>query len=299
MKFSSSRAKTFSRPIARDAEAAWKAALADDPLHPVPAANVTAAALELTKLYVLEGRDDEAREVLWRRYGLADSSGVQFFLAKLLRLDLDRAAPEDAAATLLNYVNATPDDWVAHRALARAEQSLGKRELASRDIKTCLRAQPNDLGTWRDYLAILVAQNDLDGLTAAVAKLPQDAERDGKCWKYRGLASVHRQEWKQAADAFEQSLKLDPGDAECHDRLAEIAERLGDPKQASWHRQQSQSLAAAGAELTATLNEALHSIRIAMTEPPPVFARLVALYKTLGHTERAEAWSRFLSPSVP
>jgi tetratricopeptide (TPR) repeat protein len=284
---------------ARDAEAAWKATLADDPLHPIPAASVTAAALELTKLYVLEGRDDEAREVLWRRYGLAESSGVQFFLAKLLRLDLERATPEDAAATLLNYVKATPDDWEARRALARAEQSLGQRELASRNIQACLKAQPNDLGTWRDWLAILVAQNDLNGLTAAVAKLPSGADRDGRCWKYRGLARVHHQEWRQAVDAFEQSLKLNPGDAECHNRLAQIAEQLGDPNKAAWHRQQSQILAAASAELPAALNKALLSIRDALTNPPPVFARLVALYKTLGYTQRAEAWSRFISQSGP
>jgi thioredoxin-like negative regulator of GroEL len=282
---------------ARDAEAAWKATLADDPLHPVPAPSVTAAALELTKLYALEGRDDEAREILWRRYGLAESSGRQFFLAKLLRLDLERATPEDTAAALLRYVNATPDHWEARRALARAEQSLGQRALASRDILACLNAQPNDLRTWRDWLAILLAQDDVDGLAAAVARLPPDADHDGKCWKYRGLACVHRQDWRQATDAFEQSLKLEPGDAECHNQLAEIAERLGDPKQAAWHREQSQTLAAASAELPRALNDALQSVRNAMTEPPPVFARLVALYKTLGHTQQAEAWSRFLSPS--
>ncbi len=284
---------------ARDAEAAWKATLADDPLHPVPAASVTAAALELAKLYMLEGRDDEARDVLWKRYGLAESSGVQFFLAKLLRLDLEHRTPQEAAATLLNYVKATPDDWEARRALARAEQFLGQRALASTDILACLKAQPNDLSTWRDWLAILVAQKDLDGLTAAVAKLPADADRDGKCWKYRGLASVHRQEWKEAVDAFEQSLKLDPGDAECHNQLAQIAERLGDPKQADWHRKQSQTLAAASAELPAALNEALRSTRNAMTEPPPVFGRLAALYKTLGRTQQSDAWSRFISPSIP
>ena len=284
---------------ARDAEAAWKAALTDDPLHPVPAASVTAAALELTKLYVLEGRDDEAREVLWKRYAVADLSGRQFFVAKLLRFDLERATPENAAGTLLNYVKATPDDWQARRALARAEQSLGQRELASRNIQACLTAQPNELSTWRDWLGILVAQNEFDGLAAVLAKLPPDADRDGKCWKYRGLTRVHHQEWKQAADAFEQSLKLDPGDAECHDRLALINERLGDPKQAAWHRQQSQALSVASAELSAALNEALQSIRNAMTDPPPVFARLVALYKTLGQTQQAEAWSRFISPSGP
>jgi hypothetical protein len=54
-------------------------------------------------------------------------------------------------------------------------------------------------------------------------------------------------------------------------------------------------LAAASTELATALDDALHSVRDAITEPPPVFARLVALYKTLGRTQQAEAWSRFLS----
>jgi hypothetical protein len=52
-----------------------------------------------------------------------------------------------------------------------------------------------------------MAQNDRNGLTAAVSKLPPDADHDGKCWKYRGFARVHSRESKESADAFEQSLE--------------------------------------------------------------------------------------------
>ena len=285
---------------ARDAEAAWKAALADDPLHPVPAPRVTAAALELTKLYVLERRDDEASEVLWRRYGMAeDTAGRQFFVAKLLRLELERDTPEGAAMVLRRFVDSTPDDWEARRALALAEQSRGQPALASREILACLKGRPNDIRFWRDRLAILMAQNDFEGLASAVEHLPPAADHDGMCWKYRGMVCVHEQKWRQAASAFEKSLELEPGDVECHDQMAQLAERLGDREQAGRHRQQSQTLAAANVELRAALNDALASVGAAMTEPPPVFARLAELYKTLGHARQAEAWSRFIAPEVP
>jgi hypothetical protein len=76
-----------------------------------------------------------------------------------------------------------------------------------RDILARLNGKPNDLRTWYDRLAILLAQNDRNGLTAAVSQLPPDADHDGNCWKYRGFARVHRRESKEAADAIEQSLE--------------------------------------------------------------------------------------------
>jgi tetratricopeptide (TPR) repeat protein len=282
----------------RNAEAAWKAALADDALHPVSAASVTTAAVELSRLYIVEGRLDEARDVLWARYEMAEPAGRQFFLAKLLRLELEREAPATAAAILMRYVKVTPNDWDARRALARAEQSLGQSALASRDILACLKARPNDLRIWRDRLAILVAQDDLDGLVDAVAQLPAAAAQDGECWKFRGLAHLHRQDWSPAMNAFEKALELEPGKAECHGYLVRIAERLGNPQKADYHRRQCQALVAASAELPAALHEALESIRNPQPGAlPPAFTRVIALYKTLGQTREATAWSRSLPSS--
>jgi tetratricopeptide (TPR) repeat protein len=284
---------------ARDAEAAWKASLADDPLHAIPVASLTAGARELLELYQLEGRGDEARAVLWSLHDRADPASRATLLARLLNLDRERAAPEDAAARLRRFVNTVPDDWEARRALARAEQALGRGVEASRQILACLNARPADLRTWRDRLAILRAQGDLQGLAVAVAHLPADADHDGELWKDRGLARVFRQDWTGAAAAFDRGLKVQPDDAECHDRLAVIAERLEDAKQAEWHRRQSQDLHAAQAELPQALRNALQAIRAPQTghpAPPKAIERLAALCKALGRSREAEAWSDLLSP---
>lgn len=47
-----------------DAEAAWKACIADDPLHPIPVNYTAAAAQELIKLYVGQGRVADASVVM-------------------------------------------------------------------------------------------------------------------------------------------------------------------------------------------------------------------------------------------
>jgi hypothetical protein len=47
-----------------DAEAAWKACIADDPLHPIPVNYTAAAAQELIKLYVDQGRGADARAII-------------------------------------------------------------------------------------------------------------------------------------------------------------------------------------------------------------------------------------------
>jgi len=284
---------------ARNAEAAWKACLADDPLHLVPAATLAAAARELIGLYRLEGRDDEARAVLWGLYDRAEPAAHPSLLARLFRLHLEHEAPADAAATLRRFIETTPDDWEARRALARAEQARGQSAEASRHILACLNAQPTSLRVWRDRLAILLARGDLGGLTAAVAQLPPDADHDGELWKYRGLARVSREDWTGAADAFAEALKHQPGDAESHDHLARVAERLGDPNQADWHRRQSHALQAARTELAQALRDALQAIRNPRPGPTAAVTRLISLCKTLGLSREAEAWSRFLPPSAP
>ena len=114
---------------ARDAEAAWKDCLADDPLHLVPAATLAAAARELIGLYRLEGRDDEALAVLWTLYDRAEPANHPSLLARLLRLRVDHEAPADAAATFRRFIETTPDDWEARRALACAEQARGDTPL--------------------------------------------------------------------------------------------------------------------------------------------------------------------------
>jgi tetratricopeptide (TPR) repeat protein len=285
---------------ARGAEAAWQACLVDDPLHRIPADTLMAAASELIGLYQLEGRDEEAQAVLWELYERADPSAHPSLLARLLRLHLEHEAPGgDAVATLRRFVAATPNDWEARRALARAEQALGQSAAATRDVLACLNAQPANLRVWRDRLAILLAQGDLKGLAASLAHLPPDADQDGEIWKYRGLACVCREDWRGAAEAFAQALKHQPGDAESHDQLAGLAERVGDPRQAESHRRQSQALRAARTELPDALRDALLAVRNPQTGPPGAIRRLVSLCKTLGRSREAEAWSRFLPPAPP
>jgi tetratricopeptide (TPR) repeat protein len=284
---------------ARDAEAAWKACMVDDPLHLVPAPSLATAARELIGLYRLEGRDDEARAVLWTLYDRAEPASHPSLLARLLNLYLEHEPPADAADMLRHLIETTPDDWEARRALARAEQARGQSAEASRHILACLNAQPTSLRVWRDRLAILLAQGDQKGLTAAVAQLPPDADHDAELWKYRGLTAVSREDWTAAANAFAEALKHQPGDAKSHDHLARIAERLGNPNQADWHRRQSHALQAARSELPHSLRDALQAIRNPRPVPTAAVTRLISLCKTLGLSREAEAWSQFLPPSAP
>src|SRR5262249_13566049 len=149
------------------------------PLHPTPAAYFGDANLQLVKLYAVEGRREDAQATIWHAYDLADPKEHPSLLAMWMRSELERIDPEEAAATLRTYVAADPEDVDALRALARNEQALRQTAEARRHFQACLKLRPNDLGLWRDWLAVLQEQGDLDGLNAALAGLPKGADRDG------------------------------------------------------------------------------------------------------------------------
>ena len=59
---------------ARDAEAAWRACIEDDPLHPVQPAHRRAAVENLIKLFAAQERWEEANEIAWSLYESAGPS---------------------------------------------------------------------------------------------------------------------------------------------------------------------------------------------------------------------------------
>ena len=88
-----------------DAEAAWKALVEDDPFHPVDPKFATAATRDLLELYAVEGRWDDATQLIWKSYSRAnDTADRQKLLNMRLRTELDRIAPVVAAEKMESYL---------------------------------------------------------------------------------------------------------------------------------------------------------------------------------------------------
>ena len=129
---------------ARDAEAAWLAAIRLDPLHPAPPDVFHDAAYELLKLYATEDRWEDALPIIWRTYDEADPRDREVILIWRMRSELERVAPLEALPRLIRYHAADPADVEATRALARAEQALGRSAEAERLFREVVEARPDD-----------------------------------------------------------------------------------------------------------------------------------------------------------
>jgi tetratricopeptide (TPR) repeat protein len=283
---------------ARDAEAAWKACIAADPLHPVPSTYFRGAARELIAFYVLESRLDEARQTVWKAYDEASPPEHAGVLAMRMRAELERISHEEAVTKLRRYVSVTPDDWEARRALAREEQQTGHEDAAERNIKACLKAQPANPDVWRTWLEILQHRGDLDTLKTAVSGLPAAADLDAEIWKYRGLARELAADLPGAQLAYRRAIELKPYEATYYYKLGLIEQRLGHPEEARNHTRQSQQLNQAYSELHNAYINYLDTAQRAKPADPDYSAavnRLAKLCEQLGWKREADAWRGLLS----
>jgi tetratricopeptide (TPR) repeat protein len=284
---------------ARDAEASWKACMAADPFHPAKERYFSGAARELIRLYAMENRFEEARQAVWKAYQQASPEDRPAVLIMRLRCDLERIEPAEVAVQLRRFVAADPNDWEARRALARAEQDLGHPAEATRLIKECVKARPNDAHAWSDCLEIFHSQGDLDALVDAVHRLPSSTDSDPDVWKLRGRVWEWAGDFRGAADAYSHAVHLRPYDSEFQYCLAMAEERLGERKQAEQDRRQSQKLQ----KLRAALRDAYQEFVAVSAHPKgeedrrsATIDRLASACDQLGLEREADELRRLVTP---
>jgi tetratricopeptide (TPR) repeat protein len=278
---------------AKQAEAAWKACVANDPLHPTPPKEFTESVKELISLYNLEQRREEARELLWWAYQQAEPTEHATILIMRVWVELLKNDPSETARKLRRFISAMPDDWEARRALARNEATLGNDREAAHQIDACLHALPGDVRIWRDWLAILAGQGDRDGLAAALAKLPPSAESDATIWRFRGMLREQSSDWQGAADAYRQTIRLQPFEEEAYYKLSIVEERLGESGLADEHRRRYQKLHDAREQLHSVYDAYLYTTQgpqVGKSRLSETITQLAGLCETLGWKRDADAW---------
>jgi tetratricopeptide (TPR) repeat protein len=285
---------------AKDAEAAYLAYLRDDPNHPVDRPFETLAEVELINLYALEGRWDEARGLIWRQYERVRSRGEDphELLFMSLRTRLETSAPQVAAETLRRYVRSDATDVQAARALARATQALGQEDEATRLIRRCLALRPNDPLVWRDWLGILHARSDLDGMRAALGQAPP--ETANALANLGGRVDLLRGDFPGACAAFRRGLEQQPFDSQLHYDLSIVESRLGRSEKARYHRSRHESIRKARAILPDVFDQYVDAKHAGAPQQDPkvtaLIERIAELCRTLGWTTDAQAWSRLRDP---
>ncbi len=285
---------SYESHLARRAEAAWLACVRDDPLHPAEAGLVKNAAQALVALYVLQGRVDDARRVLWSAYDQASDAEKPAVLGTRVRVELERIEPQEAVATMRRFVEADADDHESRRALALALQFAGKPAEADRAIERCLRERPTDPTVWRTWLEILQDRNDPVALKQAIDQSDQarSLTRDPSLLKALAAALENEGNLERAAEALRDALAADPFDEEVHYRMARVMLRLGEDRAAAEHRARHQVLRDARDALPKALSEYGDASRTSTDGARVQLAiqQLGDLCETLGWPRLAEAW---------
>lgn len=283
---------------AKQAEAAWKICVANDPLHPTPPRFFTESVQELVQLYNLEERKSEARELLWWAYQQTEPSHHGTILIMSLWVDMYKNDPPQAVSRLRRFVAAAPDDWEAQRALAHNLVSLNQFDEAERVIQACLQALPDDARIWAEWLILLNRRGDRGGLARALAQLPPQADRNPEIWKMRGLYRERTGDPAGAAAAYRQAVELEPTDEDAFYRLAILEPRLGQREQAAAHLARYKQLHEARAHLRESYDAYLDESKqpqVGAGSLGRITSRLAELCDAIGWTREAGAWRGLLA----
>jgi predicted Zn-dependent protease len=284
---------------ARDAERAWRGAVADDPLHPLSGPMVNGATQSLVGLLLLQERQAEAREVLWQAHPQVQPREQPTILGTMMRVEVERIDPAEAVATLSRYAAADPDDRATRLALARALQGAGDPRAAD-ERATPLLGGADSADAWRVHLLNLLDRNQTETLAEAFRRAPAALleTTDPLYQTVAGVVAENAGDLDRARASFEAALGRDAFDPETHFRLARVLLRLGDAAGAAEHRERSRVLRDARKRIP----DALVALRDAERRPADreararVYRELEQISRTLGWTRLADEWARLLAP---
>jgi tetratricopeptide (TPR) repeat protein len=278
---------------ARDAEAAWRQVIKDDPLHPAPPDIFHDAVFEILKLCATEDRWDDAHEVIWRAYDEATPEDRGVLLIWRMRSELERVSQAESIVRLRRYFAADTQDREALRALARAERWLGLRNEAEEHFQRGLKEHPSDPRMWVDYLTMLHELGERDAWQALLARVPRSTENEPEIWKFRGLASELKGDLAGASEHYRRAIALNPYAIDYHYRMSIMEQRLGRADEAAERRAITQRIRKARTDLRPAYSDYLkarNQPNPKWTDLAPRMLRLASICRALGFTRAADAW---------
>ncbi len=188
---------------------------------------------------------------------------------------------------------------MALRALARAELAVGRHADSASHFEACLKGRPDDVRVWRDYLAMLLEQGELEPFLALLKRPPEGADSDAETWMFRGVASEKAGDWAAAAEGFRKAIELNPAVSKYYYRLALAEERLGLRDEAVAHRKRTKDMNEARGQLPAAYGSFFAARNTEKTNPQEMVAactRLASICERLGWARAAQAWNRLTIP---
>jgi thioredoxin-like negative regulator of GroEL len=199
----------------------------------------TALLVMLVPMFTELGRIDEAERLIEDRWEYLNASGEGALdpAIKLLRQHIEltsKARPVEVVRAFLDQAGRlAPDDdrvWLGRANLAIR---TGAYEEAGRRLDDCQRRRPDDVPVWRGRLHWGVATNRVDVVQQALKHLPAAEATPAQAHRLKAWLAAHRRDVAGERRELERLLAIDPADPTALDRLAELAEKDGQPARAA------------------------------------------------------------------
>ena len=247
----------------------------------------TALRVLLVPIFREQRRIEEAERLIEDRWQHLNASGEGALepAIKLLLEHIDltlNPTPVDEIRTFLEGVaKVTPDDdriWLGRANLAIQNS---KYDEAAGWLDACQRRRPDDTPIWHARLRWAMATNRVDAVNEAVAHLPELASSSTRFHQVQAWLAFHRGDSAAERQHLESLIAADPANIEALGRLAELAEKAGQPERAREYQRQRAEI-----ERSLVRYRQLHKRR----QPIRHAAELARLAQRLGRRFEAQAF---------
>ncbi len=192
-------------------------------------------AMEFAPVYVKEGRDEEARELIEGAWTALDRAGrgATEPAILLLRLHIEIGAkpdPVEATRSLLDRSGRlAPDDERVWLGKANLALRLGELDEAGRWLDACLHRAPDDRSVWRARLDWAIASNRTEEAIETIRHLPEDREPPARVAGRAAWLAGRRGDREAEHRALSVVLIENPADRSARARLIAMAIQDGQP----------------------------------------------------------------------
>lgn len=201
------------------------------------------------------------------------------------------------------WLKANPADEtlrVAHTIFAaRTNPSRGMKMFGSQAVQSgdasgvakCLQDFPDNLELRAFVIEKTIADADMNALGQALQKLPKSAERDSRFWRYIGTFRDSQRRPAEAADAFQQSIRLHPMDWKSHHELGAVERVLGHVELSAKHAE----LGSRGKQLEKQILELPNAAQV----DEPLLKEIRNFARDCGDQDVVDGLTARLSPTRP
>ena len=190
-------------------------------------------------IYSQLGRLDEAERLIEERWKHLNETGegASEPAIDLVRMHIELTLKPNPVENVRAYLDeaasrAADDDRVW---LGRANLAIrtGAYDEAERLLDACLKRRPEDVPVWRARLNWGIATNRIDVVQQALEHLPAEDSTSAQVHRLKAWLAAKRGDVATERRELERLIAEDPADLTALDRLAQLAEKEGQPAQAA------------------------------------------------------------------